>query len=238
MKRICTLCARGGSKGLPGKNLRPLLGRPLIQHSIEQALASGLFEVIAVSSDSADILAAAAAAGAQMLVQRPDELANDHSPKIPAIVHCLTTVEQRLGTIFDQLVDLDVTSPLRLASDIEGAIGLLESTGATNVITGSRARRSPYFNLVERRPDGSVGLAKTTTPPVTRRQDAPDCFDMNASIYVWRRDTLVNDPRVFYADTQLFEMPDDRSIDIDSALDFDIVRMILERRQGAAAQHA
>lgn len=231
MKRLCTICARGGSKGVEGKNLRILQGKPLIAHSILQALETKLFDAVAVSSDSEEILRTAQQFGAHVLVRRPDEMATDTAPKVPAIYHCMTEAERVLGTTFDVLVDLDATSPLRLAKDIVGAVSLLENTGVSNVITGSPARRSPYFNLVELNQQGFIQLSKSLPVAITRRQDSPRCFDMNASIYVWRRAAFVAEPKIFYADTRLFEMPEERSHDIDSELDFEIVRMLMEQRK-------
>lgn len=228
MKRLGTICARGGSKGVPGKNLRPLLGRPLIAYSIAQAQASGLFDAIAVSSDSAAILETAERYGASILIERPASLATDNAAKLPVLRHCLEECERRLATTFDIHVDLDATSPLRLPSDIVDAVRLLEVTGCSNVITGAPARRSPYFNLVELDERGFVQLSKTPPGPVVRRQDAPPCFDMNASIYVWWRDRIF-DGKVFYEDTRLLVMPEERSIDIDSELDFAIVEMLIRR---------
>jgi CMP-N-acetylneuraminic acid synthetase len=92
------------------------------------------------------------------------------------------------------------------------------------------ARRSPYFNLVEMRADGSVGLAKTPDTPIVRRQDAPKCFDMNASIYVWTRQTLFGSDSIFNPTTGLYVMPEERSIDVDSELDFEFVEFVLSRR--------
>ncbi len=234
MKRLCTICARGGSKGVAGKNLRPLLGRPLIAHSVDQARASGLFVAVAVSSDSQEILDAAGAAGADHLVLRPAPLATDQAPKLPAIQHCLAEIERIRGETFDVLVDLDATSPLRLPEDIAAAVALLESTGAPNVITGARARRSPYFNLVEAAADGTVHLSKTLPVPVVRRQDAPTCFDMNASIYVWWTDRFRDSAAVLQPGTRLHEMPEERSVDIDSELDFQIVDMLMRQRAQTA----
>ncbi len=230
-RRLCTVCARGGSKGVVNKNLRPMAGKPLIAHSLIQAKAVGLFDAIAVSSDSAEILAAAAQWGADELIERPEELASDTADKAPAIGHCVAEVERRHGVRFEVLVDMDATSPLRLPEDILGAVTLLEDSGATNVITGAPARRSPYFNLVERGATGAVALAKNSGPRVDRRQDAPPCFDMNASIYVWRREPFMAAPAVFYPDTLLYEMPEERSFDIDSELDFAIVEFLLSRRR-------
>lgn len=225
MRRLCTICARGGSKGVAGKNIRLLGGKPLIAHSIEQARSSGLFERIAVSSDDPAILDAARHAGADDAVVRPAELATDTAPKVPVIRHVQDWVEARHGK-FDTFVDLDATAPLRTTGDIAGAIALLESAHVASVVTGTPSHRSPYFNLLEQQPDGSVRTAKTLDPPVTRRQDAPRTFDMNASIYVWRAAAFRADPRVFYPDTRLYEMPAERSHDIDSPIDFRIVELL------------
>ena len=234
MTYLCTICARAGSKGVPGKNVRELLGKPLIAHTLEQARESGLFAAIAVSSDSEEILAAARAYGADILVRRPAHLATDEAAKVPAILHCLETAERELGRRFSVFADLDVTSPLRLPEDIVGAIRMLESRRASSVITGTPSRRSPYFSMVEPDKDGVVHLSKPSPSGLTRRQDAPPCYDMNASVYVWDRDRFGANPAVFYDDTLLFEMPAERSIDIDSELDFEIVRILLSQRTSAA----
>ena len=160
MRSFCTICARGGSKGVVGKNARELLGKPLLTWTIEQARQTGLFEAIAFSSDSDLLLQAALKAGADIAVKRPDVMATDTAPKLPAIRHCLEQAIVHTGNTPDIFVDLDVTSPLRLPSDITGAVELLQKTGARNVITGAPARRSPYFNLVEASADGTVGLSK------------------------------------------------------------------------------
>jgi len=234
MTIICTICARGGSKGVPGKNIRPIAGKPLIAWTVEQALATGLFDIVAVSSDSDAIRQAASAAGAHLAINRPAEMATDQAGKVPAIVHACLAAEAALGRKAEILVDLDCTSPLRELSDITGSIELLRETGATNVITGAEARHSPYFNLVERVADGTVHISKPLPAMVLRRQDSPACFDMNGSVYVWRRDAFLANPQVFYSDTRLFEMPEDRSVDIDRELDFMIVEMLLQRKLASA----
>lgn len=236
MTMLCTICARGGSKGVVGKNNRNLLGKPLLAWTIEQARATGLFTAIAFSSDSDLLLEAALKAGADIAVKRPDEMATDTAPKLPAIRHCLEQAIAHTGTAPGIFVDLDVTSPLRLPSDISGVVDLLTKSGARNVITGAPAHRSPYFNLVEARPDDSVGLSKTANPPIARRQDAPRCFDMNASIYAWRVAAFLENPAVFYQDTRLFEMPQERSIDIDSELDFTLVEILLRKRHSTETE--
>ncbi len=234
MTVICTVCARGGSKGVPGKNHRPLAGKPLILWTIELALACRLFDRVVVSSDDPVILEIGRAAGVDLAVRRPDALATDEAGKLPAILHVATAAEQAFAERYDTVVDLDATSPLRRAEDVAGALALFEAQGVTNVITGALARRSPYFNLVERDPDGAVRLCKPPETDVSRRQDAAPCFDMNASIYVWRHAAFRADPRVFYPDTLLYEMPEERSLDIDSALDFRIVEMLMRDRLAEA----
>jgi N-acylneuraminate cytidylyltransferase/CMP-N,N'-diacetyllegionaminic acid synthase len=229
MKRICTICARGGSKGVPNKNIRTLLGKPLIAHSILQAKASGLFDCIAISSDSGEILETAGNWGADYMIRRPNELATDQAAKLPVIRHCVTEAEYISGQTFNVVVDLDATSPLRIPEDIVGSVRLLEERGVSNVITGAPARRSPYFNLIEVDEHGVVRLSKTLNTPVVRRQDAPKCYDMNASVYVWRRDTLFSCPTLFNSDTLLYDMPEERSMDIDSELDFRFVEFIMGR---------
>lgn len=230
-KILCTICARGGSKGVKGKNIRPMHGTPLIGYTINQAKECGLFSYIAVSSDSQEIREVAKDYGADFVIERPDELASDTAGKTPAIRHCAEEVEAISGETFDIFVDLDATAPLRLASDITGAVEMLVSEGVGNVITGAPAHRSPYFNLVEEADNGCVRLVKSLKEKVLRRQDAPQCFDMNASIYVWNRQSFLQGPAVFGQDTKLFEMPQERSVDIDSELDWDIVELILSKRE-------
>lgn len=231
MNRLCTICARGGSKGVPGKNIRSLAGLPVIAHSIAQARASGLFDFIAVSSDCAAIRETALAHGADLAIARPEELATDTAAKLPVIRHAVLAAEARCGMQFDTLVDLDATSPLRSVDDVRQAVILLESTGSGNVITAMPARRSPYFNMVEVGGDGIVALSKQLDAAVVRRQDAPACFDMNASIYVWQRDKLFEQPGLFNADTRLYVMPEERSYDIDSEIDFLLVELLMKRAQ-------
>ena len=230
MRRICTICARGGSKGVKNKNIRDLAEKPLIAYTLEQARASGLFDVIAVSSDSPEILEVGRRRGADLLVERPAELATDNADKITAIRHCVEEAERVTGGCFDVVVDLDATSPLRLVEDIRGAVDMLQSEKVSNVITAAPARRSPYFNLVELGENGVVRLSKPLEKPIVRRQDSPRCFDMNASIYVWQRAALFDYPTVFNADTRLFVMPEERSTDIDNELDFEIVEFLMKKR--------
>lgn len=227
---LCTICARGGSKGVKNKNLRELNGKPLIAHSILHAKETGLFDHIAVSSDSPEILAAAKAWGADIQVRRPDELATDTADKLSAIRNAVELTESITGRRYETLVDLDATSPLRLPADIVSSVELFFESKALNLITAAPARRSPYFNMVERDETGFVKISKPLPARIVRRQDSPECYDMNASIYVWTRECLLTMSKVFTDRTALYVMPEERSHDIDTELDFEIVEMILKKR--------
>ena len=231
IKLLATICARAGSKGVPGKNIRTLLGKPLIAHTIGQAISSGLFEHVVVSTDSKDIAVIAKKYGAEVPFMRPKELATDTCSKWPAVRHALIECEKLYKSRFDIIVDLDPTSPLRTVQDIKNCFKLLVEKDAPNVITAMPARRSPYFNLIEVYPDGHVGLSKETAQPVTRRQDSPPCYDMNASIYIWKRDVLMENDSIFLKSTALYVMPEERSIDIDHEIDFEFVEFIANKRQ-------
>jgi len=230
MKRICTICARGGSKGVPGKNLKEIGGIPLIVHTIRQALDSKLFDDVVVSSDSLDILEVSKKFGATLTIQRPANLALDTSAKVPVIRHCVNEAEKILKKKFILCVDLDCTSPLRIKEDIIESVKVMENGSFSNLITGCKSRRSPYFNLVELSDDNKVSLSKSLSNPVVRRQDAPKSFDMNGSIYIWKREVLEEFDDLFLENTKLYEMPEERSVDIDSPLDFKIVELLLKER--------
>lgn len=227
MTTIGTICARGGSKGVPRKNIRPLLGKPLIVHTIEQALACPSIERVFVSTDDAEIAAVAEAAGAEVPFLRPAELAGDAAPKIPAIRHLVDHVKAQ-GVAVSRIVDLDPTSPLREQADIEACIELL-TDDADVVITGYPADKNPYFNMVQALPDGGYDLVKKPEHPLARRQDAPAVYSMNASIYVWWDHTL--DKGLFGARTRLHVMPHERSVDIDDEIGFALVELLMGRKR-------
>jgi N-acylneuraminate cytidylyltransferase/CMP-N,N'-diacetyllegionaminic acid synthase len=157
-------------------------------------------------------------------------MATDTAGKVQAIAHAVLETEARLGVRFDTSVDLDATSPLRTVDDIVAAVAMFDSADVDSLITGTEARRNPYFNLVELQPDGTVAVSKKPDDAVLRRQDAPRSFDMNGSIYVWKRDSLIENPVVFFPSTILYEMPPERSQDIDSEYDFAVVQWLMESR--------
>ncbi len=229
-KIICSICAREGSKGVKKKNLKLLLGKPLIAYSVIAAKEANIFSHIAVSSDSDEILQVAKEYGADILIKRPDHLAQDESPKMGVIKHCFLESEKTTGETFDYVVDLDATSPLRNSRDIIECVNLLIHSDCENVITAMPARRSPYFNMVELDENGVAQLSKKFPKPIFRRQDCPKCYDMNASIYAWKRESLLNNESVFLKDTRLHVMPEERSYDIDTPVDFKIVELLMKEK--------
>lgn len=230
MLNICTICARGGSKGVPNKNIKNLIDKPLIAHSLIQAQKTGLFDEIAVSSDSPEILAIAEQWGATILIHRAAELATDTAPKIPVIQDCVRQAEALTKKSFDIVVDLSSTSPLRSEKDIENAVQLLHERNASNIITGCHSRCSPYFSLVELNNDGTPVLSKKPETPIFTRQSSPQTFDMNGSIYVWHKDILLKNNMLFLERTKLYVMPEERSVDIDTPMDWDIVEFLMAKK--------
>tara|TARA_R110002012_G_scaffold47399_1_gene124212 strand:- start:20038 stop:20736 length:699 start_codon:yes stop_codon:yes gene_type:complete len=226
MLTIATICARGGSVGVPGKNIRPLMGKPLIVYTIEQALEVPGIDRVFVSTDAQSIADVARMAGAEVPFLRPDHLATSNAPKLAAIEHLIAWIEQEHGPV-GTIVDLDPTSPLRNLEDITACMRLLD--GDTDVvITGYEADKNPYFNMVEEKPDSRIGLVKSPESGVVARQQAPKVYSMNASIYVWRRASL---GKGLWEGTQrLHVMPRERSVDIDEPIDFDIVEFLMQRR--------
>ena len=226
MRTIATICARGGSQGVPGKNIRELCGKPLIVHTIEQALRCAALDAVYVSTDSEAIADVARRAGAAVPYLRPAELATASAPKIPVIEHLVAHLEME-GERIDRIVDLDPTSPLRDLADIDACVALLDGDSDV-VITAYESDKNPYFNMVERRADGTVGLVKPPASEIAGRQSAPKVYSMNASIYVWHRSTLAKG--LWNGRTRLYVMPRERSVDIDSEIDFKLVELLMNEK--------
>ena len=224
---IITICARGGSAGVPGKNIRPLCGKPLIGWTIEQAFASGVADEVFVSTDSEEIARVARSFGAQVPFLRPAELATSTAGKLPVIQHLVEWVETQIGPVAS-IVDLDPTSPLRNITDIQTCFRMLDETTDV-VITGYLADKNPYFNMVELKANGFYERVCQPDKEVVGRQSAPEVFAMNASIYAWHRrslsSSLWNSPNI-----RLHIMPRERSIDIDHEIDFDLVALLMKQK--------
>lgn len=226
---LCTVCARGGSKGVKGKNFRLLAGKPLVVHTIEQAIASNVFDQIVLSTDSDDILNIGKAAGADVFYKRSEHLASDTAGKVDVIRDALVRSEAHFNKQFDYIVDLDVTAPLRSANDIVDAFQQCLKDDNDNLLSGTPSHKSPYFNLVEIDSEGSVMLSKKLAQPLLRRQDSPKCYDLNGAVYIWKREVLLQETRLFLARTGLYVMPVERGIDIDTELDFQFAEFMMQR---------
>lgn len=212
---------------MPRKNVRLLLGKPLIGWTIMQALACSSIDRVYVSTDDEEIARVAEEFGAVVPYRRPADLAGSSAAKQPVIAHLVDHLEAD-GLEVNRIVDLDPTSPLRTVADIEAAIAMLDDD-TDAVITGYASEKNPYFNMVEEKSDGTFGLVIASD--VVSRQEAPLVYSMNASIYVWHRHTL--DKGLWQGRTRLYEMPRERSVDIDSELDFKIVELLMAERGGA-----
>jgi CMP-N-acetylneuraminic acid synthetase len=231
---VCVVGARGGSKGVAGKNIRPLLGKPLIAWSIEQARACPEISRVMVSTDHPEIARVAREFGAEVPFVRPAELATDAAGKWGVWVHALDHIERELAWPVDIFVDLDCTSPLRRVEDISGAIAQFRREDVDCVFSVCEARKNPYFNLVEYEGD-YLRLSKPLPGRVLRRQDAPRVLEHVASIYVLRPSYLRSAQGLMDGRARGFEMPPDRSLDIDSELDFRFIELLMREAQAVPA---
>ena len=223
---VALICARGGSKGVPNKNIRPLRGRPLIAWAVGVAREVARIERVIVSTDSEAIAAAARAAGAEVPFMRPPELARDDSPEWLVWRHALNALWGD-GSFPAALVVVPATAPLRAASDIERCLDEYESAECDVVITVTDARRSPYFNMVRRLEGGGVGLVIPPERRITRRQDVPEVYDMATVAYVVRPAFVLERDGIFDGRVRAVTVPAERALDIDTALDFEIAECLI-----------
>lgn len=231
MKVVGFIFARGGSKGLPGKNIRLLGGKPLIAWSIDQARSVNRIDRIIVSTDSEEIAAVAREYGAEVPFIRPAELAGDDTPEWMAWRHGLEFLHKTTGTFPEVMVSVPTTAPLRSSVDIENCLNEYEKGGADVVITVTDAHRNPYFNMVKANPDGTVSLVNVLASVVAGRQDAPVVYDMATVCYVVNPEFVRTHDSIFDGRVRAVHVPKDRAIDIDSLLDFQIAESLLDLRE-------
>lgn len=227
MNATAFIFARGGSKGLPGKNIRLLGGKPLIGRSIECALAVKRISRVIVSTDSEEIAAVARQHGAEVPFVRPAELAGDDSPEWLAWRHALGYLQSSEGVLPEVMVSIPTTAPLRLPIDIDNCLDEYGKGGADVVITVTDAHRSPYFNMVRHYPDGTVGLVIPPQSGISRRQDAPLVSDMATVCYVIRPEFVMTRSGIFEGRVRAVYVPKERALDIDTTLDFQIAECLL-----------
>jgi len=230
MNIVALICARGGSKGLPGKNIRPLAGKPLIAWAIGHARAVKRIGRIIVSTDSEEIAALAREAGAKVPFFRPASLARDDSPEWLAWRHALTYIKEADGVLPDAIVSVPATAPLRLPVDIENCLDEYAKGHCDMVITVTDSHRNPYFNMVKRNTDGTVGLVIAPQTSLTRRQDAPTVYDMTTVAFVARPEFVMSHQGTFEGRVRAVHVPAERSLDIDNLLDFKIAECLFNNR--------
>lgn len=233
MKILITICARGGSKGIPGKNIKHLAGKPLIGYTIDVAtkFAAKYDADIELSTDSEEIKSVAARCGLQSSYTRPENLAGDVVGKIDAISDIVKWIEAKHSTKYDYVLDLDVTSPLRNLRDLEDALKIIEADGnAVNLFSVSVAGRNPYFNMVEQKENGYYDKIKSLGD-IFSRQVAPKVYDLNASFYFYRKAFFDKGYKSAITDRSLiYEVPH-ICFDLDHPIDFEVISFLLENNK-------
>jgi CMP-N,N'-diacetyllegionaminic acid synthase len=233
MNILITVCGRAGSKGVKNKNLRDFLGKPLVYYTFQAAKLfkekNNEYDVdICINSDSDKLLELGNQFGDIETIKRPYELATDESAKIPSIRYSLVKMEEIKNKEYDFIIDLDITSPFRKLEDIENALNKsLKNKNIDVVFSVVESRRNPYFNMVEKR-GGKIQKVKDSD--YIRRQDAPKVYDMNASIYCYKRNSLLNKIKEspFEGENDIIIMQDTAVLDIDSEEDFELMEILGE----------
>ncbi len=218
--------ARGGSKGIPNKNLLPIAGLPMLAHSILLAKKINEIERVYVSTDSEDICKVAQFHGAT-IINRPADLSGDHSPEWLAWQHAIKKATENHGP-FDKFISLPATAPLRQINDVHLCLEALKP-GVDIVLTATKAHRSPWFNMVA---IDSSGFARLVADDfeINRRQDAPVCFDMTTVAYVSRPEYILSAKGIWDGKVVAVNIPIERSIDIDTPFDFAVAQFLMENR--------
>lgn len=221
--------ARGGSKGIPRKNVQMLGGKPLIGWAIDTARACPSLGEVIVSTDDIEIAEIARAHGARVPFMRPGELAGDTAAEWLAWRHAIAWVEENEGP-FDVFVSLPATSPFRAVEDVESCLAILRDEPHTDVVaTVKKADRSPYFNMVRIADDGAAALVIPPSGDVVRRQDAPVVWDMTTVAYAARPHFVKQQSGLFAGRLRVVEIPAERALDIDTPYDFALAECIAER---------
>jgi len=230
-KPIACIFARGGSKGLPDKNIRDFAGKPLIAWAIEQALSLETIDEVIVSTDSSEIAKIARKYGAEVPFIRPSELAKDDSPEWLAWRHMLTYFLDKNGWLPDAMLSIPTTAPLRLVSDIQKCLDAFEIGITDVVVTVTDANRSPYFNMVKLDSLGFAEIVIGKDNGITRRQDSPSVFDMTTAAYVVDAKFVMEHNSIFEGKVRAVYLPKERAIDIDTLLDFEFAEFVLQKQK-------
>lgn len=227
MNIIALICARGGSKGIHNKNIKIFDGKPLIVRSINQAKETKEINKVIVSTDSEEIAKIAINAGAEVPFMRPKKLAEDNAPEWLVWRHALENIKKMDGNYPDILISVPVTSPLRNVEDLENCLNEFKKSEADIVITVTDPHRNPYFNMVKINEEGLADLVITPEKKITRRQEAPDVFDMTTVAYVTTPKFVLEKNGIFSGKVRHVYIPIERALDIDTPFDFRIAELLL-----------
>ncbi len=221
--------ARGGSRGLPGKNIRQLAGLPLIAHSLRLAKMCPSIDRTIVTTDSEEIAAVARAHGGDVPFLRPASLAQDDTPMMPVLKHAVEEVERAEGRRYASVLLLDPTSPGRLPEDVVRSIELLSGDpDAAGVIAVSKPTFNPFWVGVVEKEGAQIVPAFDTSKTYTRRQDVPPFLRINGALYLWRRDYVVDPPPIWYDRRHLgLEIPEARAFSIDDLYEFQVAELLV-----------
>ena len=231
MSIVAFIFARGGSKGLPGKNIKFFSGKPLIAWSIEQAKQVQSIDRVIVYTDSDEIAKIAKDYGAEVPFLRPKNISEDHSPEWMAWRHALSFLLETEGKMPDIMLSIPTTSPLRRVIDVEECLKLYKNGGADVVITTTDSHRSPYFNMVKEDENGNINLIIKPKEKLYRRQDAPVVYDMATVAYVMDPQFIMRNESIFDGRIKAVKVPLENSIDIDTMFDFKMAEFFLDNME-------
>lgn len=229
---VSVISARGGSTGLPNKNIKKLYGKPLIYWSIQQAKkVKSLKKNVFVSTDSNIIKEHAIKSGALVPFKRSKNLSRKYTPKFEVWKDAVKKIEKIIKNKIDIYVDLDCTNPIRSVKDIEKSISILKKNYnlCDAVISVSKSRKNPYFNMMEKNNAGFFSLSKKIKKWPAARQLAPKVYDQVASIYCMKRDFIMSNKNIYDGKILGLELEYLKSFDIDSKIDFEIIEFLFKK---------
>lgn len=221
------ITARGGSKGLPGKNIRPLGGKPLIAHSIDVAQQSAAVGAVYLSTDSVEIAEVARAYGCEVPFLRAADLASDEAKSIDVVCDALDRLPQ-----YDIWLMLQPTSPLRAAEDLDGVVATMERTGADSCVSITEAQNHPWLTFAIGVGGAMTRFCADAPARAARRQDMPPAYVLNGAVYGFRPDWLRQGRAFVDAGSLAWIMPAERSVDIDDLRDFERAETLWLAAQG------
>lgn len=229
MKAVCIIPARGGSKGVPKKNIKKIDGKPLLGYVIETTKKSKIFEHVVVSTEDDEIARIAKKYGAEVPFKRPKSLASDYAPMDKVLLHAVRTLYE-LNYDFDVFVWRDATTPFIKSEDIKKSIKLLQTKKAAIVTGVYRQHLNPYFNIVEKKPNGFLKLCKPLKIKARSRQEAPAVFQLNG-LYAYDAKKFLKIKKTDLSKTLPYEIPVETGLMIDTEFEFDIAKLLIEQKK-------